>query len=100
MVQFQPSACVRSEGLAVTSPVREGGGKCHRLLPERRRCATVCAGPSGLWAITGWTSPPSRTGLLTAGPSDLGLQIEPLPKYSYQPARMAGAFRCDGANRV
>jgi hypothetical protein len=55
----------------LVSPVREGGVDAT-VLPERRSCATICASPSGLWVLSrGWVSPPSRTGLLTAGPSDL-----------------------------
>ena len=42
----------------------------HWFVPERRRCATICAGPSGLLAIKRVGSPPSRAGLLIAGPSD------------------------------
>jgi hypothetical protein len=61
---------LRSEGPAVSSPVREGGVNTT-IIFKRRRCATICNGPSGLWDIKNRTPRPHGTGLLTTGPSDL-----------------------------
>ncbi len=59
-----------SEGPAVSSPVREGG-ELHSSGQEARRAGTNRGAPSALRQLTVKSTPPSRTGLLTAGPSDL-----------------------------
>jgi hypothetical protein len=79
LVQFQSPASVRSEGPAVNSPVREGGEHRPFDSPEARRADTNRAAPMALRYPSAASTPPSRTGLLTAGPSDLRAQDEPVP---------------------
>ena len=62
---------LRSEGPGVNSPVREGG-EFHPLNnPEVRRTGTNRGAPSALRQLIVVATPPSWTGLLTDGPSDL-----------------------------
>jgi len=75
----------RSEGPAVNSPVRQGGER-HLSMAQRpledRGAGTNPAAPSALRQLPVASTPPSRTGLLTAGPSDLGVQIDPVATHS------------------
>ena len=71
-VQFELLS--RSEGPEVSSPVREGGVDVTVGCLSAEGAPRFGAGPSGLWAIR--SPPPSRTGLLTSGPSDLRHALE------------------------
>src|SRR6266540_2527746 len=63
----------------IAPSVRAGGcGGCY-LSAEGAPRFVPALRASGL--SRGWGSPPSRTGLLTAGPPDLGVQNEPVPAF-------------------
>lgn len=59
------------EGPEVSSPVHRAG-ICTPPFPKARRADTTCGAPLVLGKLNLASTPPSRTGLLTAGPSDLG----------------------------
>ena len=65
------SESLRSEGPLGSSPVREGGVDATIGCLSAEGAPRFCAGPSSLGAILSQGSPPSRTGLLSSGPSDL-----------------------------
>ncbi len=92
LVQFQPQARFRSEGPEVSSPVREDGpkGPKGRHKPWRTFGAQV---------TNGHISPPSRTGLLTSGPSDLRVQTEPLPNVASLKVLEKAGYICEGLMR-
>ena len=60
----------RSEGSTVSSPVREGG-TLHLFFSEARRADINSGAPTALNLPNTAFTPPSRTVLLSVGPSDL-----------------------------
>src|SRR6266498_6022016 len=75
----QLRAFFRSEGPIVSSPVREGGELHPPEGPGGSKSRHKPCRTFGAYVANRYITPPSRTGLLTIGPSDLKIQIEPVP---------------------